>query len=367
VRSPADDRIVGWTTNRNQFLFSSNRGGTNGLWALPFSKQGAAGEPRELKSDMEGMQPLGLTSSGSLFYSVIRPDINVWTAEIDVEAARTISGPRRASLKFRGVQNYASWSHDGSKLAVCLLGSLAVWSRDKDEVHSLEVKGIFFSSPQWLGTSGWLMAFGSNANGKQGYYRINSANGEAQLAFDSSAINSNGFAGVWTHDGTIHFNRYSGGQSGLFRLNVVTGERRSLYVPPSGSNLGREALALSPDERWLAFQLFHTDSKISNLMLIPSEGGEARTLWNIDGAYFFSNGAFTWSRDGHYVIAARERNRISEIWRIPLDGSAPRKVEFPDTKRLMTLRMDPDGKTIAFVAGDLPKPELWVLENFLAR
>ncbi len=66
-------------------------------------------------------------------------------------------------------------------------------------------------------------------------------------------------AGRWSHDGTWHINRYGGEQKGPFRLNVLTGERLTLYVPPPGCRLGFEALALSPDETLLAFQVFQPE------------------------------------------------------------------------------------------------------------
>jgi hypothetical protein len=53
---------------------------------------------------------------------------------------------------------------------------------------------------------------------------------------------------------------------------------------------------------------------------------------------------------------------------VPIDGTSPRKLEF-DVNQVATyaagkIRMHPDGKSLAYLAGDFSS-EIWVLENFL--
>jgi len=109
VQHAASDTLIGWTGNRDRLLFMSNRGGPNGIWSLPFAADGHAGEPLQLLLDVGPMQPFGLSSRGSLLYCVSQTDMNVYTAEIDVDSGRLVSGPRQIDWPFEGFLSFPSW------------------------------------------------------------------------------------------------------------------------------------------------------------------------------------------------------------------------------------------------------------------
>jgi hypothetical protein len=56
---------------------------------------------------------------------------------------------------------------------------------------------------------------------------------------------------------------------------------------------------------------------------------------------------------------------MTELWLVPVEGGQARKLDLA-VDSLADLRMHPDGRHIAFVAGR-HKGELWVMENFLPR
>jgi Tol biopolymer transport system component len=136
-----------------------------------------------------------------------------------------------------------------------------------------------------------------------------------------------------------------------------------LYVPPNGVDLGLENLALSPDERMLAFQARNEAAGVSTLIVVPAAGGPARSLFTIHAPQAFLYGSFTWTPDSKQILASRTENDVSEIWRIPIDGSPPAKIDFP-AMRIQSLRLNRDGKTIAFSTVK-NRAEIWVFERFL--
>ena len=102
---------------------------------------------------------------------------------------------------------------------------------------------------------------------------------------------------------------------------------------------------------------------MSSLMVIPASGGPARRLLTIAKPEQFLFGSFAWTADSKQILAVRSRDKTSELWLVPADGGAPRKIEFP-SMRIVMLRMNPDGKTIAFTSGER-SGEVWMAENLL--
>jgi hypothetical protein len=79
-----------------------------------------------------------------------------------------------------------------------------------------------------------------------------------------------------------------------------------------------------------------------------------------------------WTPDGRHLLFGMDRagadasgSAITELWRISSEGGQPQKLELA-MDSLRDLRMHPDGRHIAFVAGR-HKGEVWVMENFLPR
>jgi Tol biopolymer transport system component len=107
-------------------------------------------------------------------------------------------------------------------------------------------------------------------------------------------------------------------------------------------------------------------------MVIPAAGGQARLLWRIDKPEDFPFGSFAWTSDSTQVVAVRtqnatleQRDQVSELWLVPLNGSPRKRVDFPAI-RIAQLRMNPDGRKIAFTSGEAAG-EVWVAENILPK
>ena len=68
----------------------------------------------------------------------------------------------------------------------------------------------------------------------------------------------------------------------------------------------------------------------------------------------------------HVLIAMRAGEEKHDLWRVPTDGTAPQKLMTRDGLRVPIPNIHPDGRRVAFTAGDRHgKEEVWVMQNFL--
>jgi Tol biopolymer transport system component len=368
VKNPADDNLIGFSPDGGKLIFSSDREGALGIWAVDFTGDSTQGEPVPLAHNLGRPNWLGLARDGTLYYTIATDSFDVYSAEIDVAKGTLVSRPEKVVKRFRGSFRFPSWSANGNRLSFVssLAGMDQIWIyyRETGELHQLPLQLAAFRRPQWDPSGDRIFVEGSDGNGHAGIFRVDTNTGEAKIAIDGAALNGN--LGAWARDGQTIYDRFADGTGGLFRMNITTLQRKSLFVPPPGVNLGleySENLTLSPDERTLAFQARQPAAGTSALMLVPTSGGPARPLLTIKQPEAFLFGSFAWTADSRQVLAVRTRSMDSELWLVPVDGGSPKKIDFPNM-RIVQLRMNPDGKTIAFTSGEA-SGEVWVAENLL--
>jgi Tol biopolymer transport system component/tRNA A-37 threonylcarbamoyl transferase component Bud32 len=369
--------VIGWTPDRSRLIYSSDLRGQPGVWSVAVSARGTEGEAREIVPNAINWEPLGLSRNGVLFYRHDASSMDVYTAVLDLASGRTVSAPQRVTERFVGSYAFPSWSEDGTKLSLMstrerLKPMIAIYETSSGAVRELQPELQFFHRPQWVEHGTAIMALGNAQDGRNGLFRIDPQSGESTFFRSTKDLEIyNQTEGVWSRDGGFYFNRYSDPRRGIFRLNIHSGERRVLYVPPPNVLIGMENLALSPDGRYLAFHARSEIAGTGSLMVIPADGGDARALLVVHRPESFPFASFTWTPDSKAVLSVRGRSfnrsaadeRVSEIWLSPVDGSALRKIEFP-SMFISCLRLSPDGKTIAFQVHH-DRREIWVLQNFL--
>jgi len=368
MRTPGQDHIAGWSPDHRRLLFLSDRTGAVGLWQVPVSSLQVNGDPELLRPDIGRIWPVGISRQGALFYS--GPDasvLDVYVADLNLDRGEIVSLPRQMTGRRSGVNGFPSWSPDGKRLSFVAepkgeKTTLVIAAPATGEIRELQTPLTALVRPQWQGGGDWLVAFGVDAGGRTAYFRLNAVSGDATFFRDPAEMETT-FEGVFSADGKTWFNRFAEIHRGFFRLDLATGRRRILYVPPPPLDHGLENLALSPDEKWLAFQVRNRAAGHGFLTVIPAEGGPARTLMEVQSPEEFLFGAFTWLPDSRRILVARTANDISQLWVVSLDGAPPRQIPFPRT-RVNALRLNRDGRTIAFHTPKR-KSELWVMENFL--
>jgi Tol biopolymer transport system component len=369
VGQPGSNWIAGWSPDRRRLIFFSDRKGTPGIWSVTVGSGAGDGGVRELAPNVGRWEPLGITHAGALLYRNEADAQDVYTAVLDLQAGTTVSPPKQVMDRFLGSYGPPNWSEDGRLLVFTSShagprqATVVIYDRETGAKRELPIELARMMRPQWSSHGAEIMAIGESANGEDGQYRIDPKTGKAKLFMTRKDLEVQ-TEGTWSSDGRVYFNRYADWRRGIFRLDARTHERRVLYVPPPGIDLATENLSLSPDGHSLAFHARNDAAGTASLMLAPSEGGDAKMLFTIQQPERFLLGSFTWTPDSKNILAARTRDSVSEIWQVPVNGASPSKIDFPYPMRILCLRLNADGRSVAFERLEY-RSEIWMLQNFL--
>jgi Tol biopolymer transport system component len=432
VVGPSRECVIGWSTDGKRLIFISDRSGSMGLWALPFSDGRPQGLPQLLKSDFGEPTVLGITSSDALYTAIynpggVTPDLNL--APFDFAAGKFLAKPILAAQSMFGATFLPSWSPDGKQLAYASIrGShVAIGIRSMETGQNRDVvpapnftpsRGYFW----WLTWAPDGNSFIAGAQGDKhgfGIFRIDAQTGAtsflapstrprwAMLSPDGSTlyymtadstINSDGLPGADSWVIVMKRDLASGEEKELTRqkympplatVNLSPDGRYVVIGPPSPTAPGIVAMIptlggasrevtqhgsityanFSPDTRYLAIREIDPATKSSGLLLIPVEGGEPRTL--MSGPASQLNAPVAWAPDSRSLFVNLRRSSPEgskpELWRVPVDGTSPQKLDIHPDQIAGGFIPSPDGKQAAFwSAPPAKKPaEIWVTENFL--
>lgn len=213
------------------------------------------------------------------------------------------------------------------------------------------------------------------ASGKPGLWRIDAATGELLLL--APLKEGEGQGTEWSPDGkSLYFRRKLDGGKGIaiVQRDVASGSEMELA---RAADFGR--MRVSPDGRYIS--LYSSDKAAHSLtmVLIPTAGGEMREIlrkpaqatdkWPPEREGY---ALFAWALDSHWLLVrsrAADEKQGDEVWRVSLDGGAPRKLELDSNLGWPGFpSLHPDGKRIAYVAPveeSVGAREVRVLENFL--
>ncbi len=375
VRHPADDVLLGWAPDGGHVLFTSDRTGTVGAWLLPVAGGEANGEPRLIKPDMWRVMPLGFTRDGSFFYTVTTSAWDVYTAKLDPETGALVDAPTPATGRFVGGNGGPRWSPDGRYLAWRSQrgdhprqGVFMIRSLDTGETRELDPGFIEISRfPGWSPDGSALLVKAREEGSGSYLFRVDVQTGAAEPLVQVDTYQ--GRWADWSADGrSIYYSvELSYGEEGdglpqiVFR-DLKDGSEKVLYRAPGPALMTPSNVALSPDRRTLAVVLWDREmAQGGSLLLVPVTGGAATEL------HRFEPGApkprvITWTPDSRYLVYTVWD--AGELWRLPVEGGTPERLEWDGMDQQLDLRFHPDGQRIAFTAGGYAF-EVWVMEDFL--
>jgi Tol biopolymer transport system component len=358
VTGPSNDSPVGWTPDGRYFLFASERN-PKGIWAQAVSNRKPQGPPTLVKANVEG-SAVGLTRSGELYLGRRTFSEDVEVAPVDLGAGKVTGKP--IQIKSAAERTWLpAWSADGRSLAYVLVkngaentvGIRSILTGIERELH-LGSTLDRVRSLSWAPDGSFLVGWGRDLKGRYGIYRINANDGHVSpLVLRDPPLVRRFF---WSKDGQKMY--YFASPATLYEHEGDTDRAFMQWNESLGS--------LSPDMLWTA--LLNTDPSGSRALVIrPMTGGEPRELLRFEqpNQYDFST---QWAPDGRAVLVMKTRGDEKEVLFVPIDGTAPRKLDF-DLKRIAEdfpwFTLSPDGRHIAYMVGD-NKLEVWVMENLLS-
>jgi Tol biopolymer transport system component len=334
----ADDKLVGWSPDGTRLLFTSDRTGSNSLFALPVSDGRPQGEPELIRADIGQLANLGLTISGSL-YSFERGGANsdVRIGSFDFSTGEILSPPTDLLLQdFAGSNRSPDWSPDGKSLAYVVEHgsragefSLAIRSLETDQVRELRPQLGRVKWLRWAPDGGSFVVSASDLKGVSGLWRVDRTTAEVSAI----APEEPGFEmrlARWSPDERkMYYFRSLAGSQGvvhvLFERDLVSGLEREVlqagvYFAPSLSADGKKlyyrqgkayvsepsalqtalierdlasgvekelirgnlgGAALSPDGRYLATSSVDLSTTSKSIVLVPVAGSEPRVLMRV--------------------------------------------------------------------------------------
>ena len=271
-----------------------------------------------------------------------------------------------------GSNSNPDWSSDGRQLLYLsqrgpgAWGARAICVRDAEsgEVHAIPSKLDRVVSVRWFPDGRSLLAAAQHPSGEFGPFRIDVQTGDFQRVDRQIRL---GWGAAWSPDGkAIFYHQWNNTAktASIVARDLATGQEKELYSVAELSYHFCAGVALSRDGQQLAFAVREAESGSKVIKVLPAAGGEARDL--LRGAQLPFPGSVAWAPDSQSVLFVKQPSpgdSRTELWRIPVQGGEPRRLDLT-AENMRELRIHPDGRRIAFTAGQ-DKQEVWVMENFL--
>lgn len=361
VDHPGNDRLIGWLPGRDEFLFTSNRSGKTDIWAVNTATQKSFSEPKLILPDIGEILPVKLTRDGSLFYRTNSRLVESFIVSLDGKEG-VISSDRKMTVP---AVAESSWLPDGESI-ICRPMSpqdqlLTIYNIRTGEKRTL-AENIIMSSvvqPRISPDGKSVLIVGvdklrtKNENERyHGIFSVDIKSGipveikvnEAKDRTYPKIINP---SVEWDKDGTSIFYVHN---HQIIKHNIMTKAEKTIYTD-ANEEYFHPTLRRSFDGQNLIFDAGKkTDTIFTDLLIIPTDGGEVRKLCTIKiGNPTPMGKRICISPDGQYIYFSQtsaygETN--SNLQRVPFNGGMPQEVWKSKDYFLSGVSIHPDGKQI---------------------
>jgi Tol biopolymer transport system component/tRNA A-37 threonylcarbamoyl transferase component Bud32 len=327
---------LAWTADGAAIVFSSERGGTRGLWQVDIS--GSAS--RRLSVGQNGVVPAISARGNRLVYSEAINDDNIWRVNL-----RDRSEPPVQLLASTRVDYNPSYSPDGSRIAFesGRSGNGEVWVSDADGTNPVQLVDMGRSgSPRWS-PDGRRIAFDSSLGGSWQIYSVNARGGRPERMTNSAASD---VRPSWSRDGKwIYFGSNRSGVWQVWKMPARGGPAEQ--VTRDGGHTAFE----SPDGKTIYYT--KNDSNPCALWKVPVEGGEESQILPAITCL-----AFAVSPQGIYFVSSPKLQY--------LDFSTGRSRAILTTQKQpeFGLSVSPDEHWLLYTQLDHGGSDLMLVENF---
>ncbi|MEX2281269.1 MAG: hypothetical protein WEE89_02150 [Gemmatimonadota bacterium] len=384
ITHPANDLHPIWSPKGDYLLFSSDRGGSVGLWAQPMAGGRQRGDATLVQGQMaDGFFPMDFTADGVLFYAQDLGGGDLYTAPFDLATLRA-GEPSKLVHAHLGYNNAAYWSADGSTLAYASrrsamsIGQTArlvvrdVRSGNERVVANGPILHRKFSRPQPSADGSRIAVWSDDNRGRRGIHIVETATGSYRqlVRFADESFEELGNP-QWSRDGRAII--YPGRLRNptrfvLIRQDVATGESKELLssIPQVGGRI-RMLVSVSPDERSVAYAGFRNDTL--RIRVMPLDGGAPRDLvtMRITDGNVPNWAGLAWTPDGKHILFGVPRDRGSdvELMAVPAAGGAAQSTGLV-MPELRHVSITPDGR-VSFTSGPMNHQQVWTMENIFTR
>jgi dipeptidyl aminopeptidase/acylaminoacyl peptidase len=259
-----------------------------------------------------------------------------------------------------GGKSGLSWSPDGRNIAFASQGGIWVVASAGGAPRRLtnaaagpgDPRAAGDRAPQYSPKGRWILY----ETGRRGHDNLMIVSEDGMVSAYLTEANNDEEGAAWSPDGTrISYTarapEYFSGKLNVVKFDPKSGEASgdpvTLYTSPTdrGGGWSIRKAEWSPDSSTLAVML--QESGWDHVYLIPAAGGAPKALTT--GAFEDSSPVF--SPDGKTIALASTRRSLeeSDIWIVPVNGSAPRQLaKFATPGMQSQPEFSPDGSKIYF-------------------
>jgi Tol biopolymer transport system component len=375
VAHDGDDRVLGWSPDGRLF-FSSDREGTQAVWAVSVTNGRAAADPVRLKVDLWRFEhPLGFDKNGVFYYSVNPTVADLYVATIDPTSLKVTTAAQPVSAEDGATHGPGAWSPDGRLLAYLVSDEAVSVSFSRVIIRSLETGDQRILTPQltqlrsvqWFPGGRSLLVGAIDLKGRVGLYRVDAQSGSVAVVRLRSNDAQNMFGPSLSPDGaTLYFRTFAdtkGQISLVMARDLGSGAEREVYR--DSGQIGWPSP--SPDGKQLAFAVIEPARRQCSIVVVPATGGQARTLVTLPEGYAIpaNRGRILWGPSNNLMYMPTNANRETEVWSVRVDGSGAQKLDL-NLPAMMQPQLHPDGRRLLFRAGELTK-EIWAMQSSASR
>jgi Tol biopolymer transport system component/serine/threonine protein kinase len=337
---------LSWSVDGSDIIFSSVRGGNNGLWRIPI----AGGQP-ELIMSGDFIDVTVSRQGNRLAYTKEVYDTNIWRASLS--SPTTIAGTPVKLIASTYGDDSPQYSPDGSKIAFASTrtGNEEIWLCSSDGSGLLQLtnfNGSPTGSPRWSPDSKQIV-FDSTAEGSRDIYVI-SIGGEKPRRLTTYTADE--VLPSWSRDGKwIYFGSHQTGKSEVWKIPAEGGQ--AIQVTKQG---GREAFE-SLDGKFLYYT---KDRGVTNLSRMPVDGGEETLVLEK-----VRQGYWSLSEQGVYVLNIQATPYTLEFFNFATSRVTQLlKIDKQLWLGKPDLTVSRNGKWILWGQVDRSESDIMLMENF---
>jgi Tol biopolymer transport system component len=401
VQNAANDLLLSYSPDGHHVLFASDRSGTWDLWVTSIDDDGKPiGSAKVVIANIGNtvngnpifFTNIGFTSDGSYYYKKSVATTQLYLATLDT--VKKVIQNQKVLSNHTGFNISTQWSRDGKYLVhgwgfgyeydpfILGIRSFKDGTERKLVLNKLMRHGGHGFEPQWSPDGQFLLAtarqrdYSGPGMDSQGLYMIDIVKGNATpfILTDSICGLDCIMTPLWLGNGKVIFERRL--TESIVMRDIKTGEEKVLFHSDTagliriypGSNL-----AVSPDNKKLAFVLTDWTLDITRLMVVSLEGGTPVEVLEVRNGESITNPA--WMPNSRDIIYAHnygnsyngDRPKF-ELFIISSNGGLMSNLGLRMSEVGITgLSIHPDGKHIALTTDKISFNEIWIVKDFLSK